>query len=387
MSPDEGLYDSSKQAWHCASNASTPHPKRKFNDIDPINFTDSDSTLLSSRVSSSKCESGNSKLSDQSVSDTSLSRRSSGGDSIFDTDYQQDTLVIPVEASQTRTAMSLSLVANDRRDDSSMYMDQSTIVYDLTSCGQSLVSCMASLDALRENIESRLTAVRVKVSPDIIVDVADQIASRWSYYCETSLDHLLFKAPQSGDKGLLSVRLASQLDAWGGPDAYTTVDMILNVGSVRRAPDLAFWRQKPSRSERLHPLAERCPLPQLWIEICYYDDAADFDRAVIKVRDCIIPVNGHICTILVVYISCNVGDEASQERVGYHSPIGATAAAPACGVAMPPGVPCVAYWPAATAFQNMQWYRIHRNHHLDIVVPNERDPFCFDMNVVIEVIY
>ena len=116
----------------------------------------------------------------------------------------------------------------------------SKIDNDLISCGQSLDLCIASLDALREDIESRLTEVRVKVRPEIIIAMSDYVFSCWSYYCETSLDHLLFKAPQSVDKGFLSMRLGSQLDAWGGPDSCTSLDAILNVGDVRRAPDVAF---------------------------------------------------------------------------------------------------------------------------------------------------
>ena len=107
-----------------------------------------------------------------------------------------------------------------------------------------------------------------------------------------------------------------------------------------------------------------------------------------KIRDSIIPVNGSRCSILVICISSRVGDEASEELIGYNTPIVAlTTAAPVLDV-MPPHEPCVAYWPLGLAFGDMQWYRIHRNHHLDIVMPNiEPNLFRFDMNMVISVIY
>ena len=109
-----------------------------------------------------------------------------------------------------------------------------------------------------------------------------------------------------------------------------------------------------------------------------------------KIRDSIIPVNGQRCSILVICISSKVGDEASKELIGYNTPfVALTTAAPVLDV-MPLREPCVAYWPVTTAFGNMQWYRIYRNHHLDIVVPNnELNPnlFHFDMNMVIRVIY
>jgi hypothetical protein len=249
--------------------------------------------------------------------------------------------------------------------------------------------CIASLDALRDDIEYQPTEVRVKVHPEIVIAMADHVSSSWCYYCETSLDHLLFKAPQSGDKGVLSMRLGSQLDAWGSPDSYTTQDILLNVDDVRRAPDVAFWTTSPSRSQKLHPLKENCPLPQLWIEICYVDDVTDFKNAMSKVRDCVIPVNGQSrCSILVICISSEVVDDVTEERIAYNIPINATTttAAPLLDV-MPLDEPCVAYWPVETAYDDMQWYRIYRNHHLDVVVPNTLTPFRFDMNTVISVIY
>ena len=40
-----------------------------------------------------------------------------------------------------------------------------------------------------------------------------------------------------------------------------------------------------------------------------------------KIRDSIIPVNGQRCSILVICISSKVGDEASEELIGYNTPI------------------------------------------------------------------
>ena len=124
---------------------------------------------------------------------------------------------------------------NDTKD-----VDLSKIDYDLTSCGRSLDLCTDALNALRECIEFRLNEVFVKFHPEIVIAMADYVSSSWSYYCETSLDLLLFKAPQSVKKGILSMRLGSQLDAWGGPNSCTSLDAILNVGEVRRAPYVAF---------------------------------------------------------------------------------------------------------------------------------------------------
>ena len=106
-----------------------------------------------------------------------------------------------------------------------------------------------------------------------------------------------------------------------------------------------------------------------------------------KVRDSVIPINGQGCSILVICISSKFGDEASKQRVGYHIPIVALTTSASVLDVMPLGLPCVAYWPVATAYDSMEWYKIYRNHHLDIVIRNEQNIFRFDMNMVIRVIH
>jgi hypothetical protein len=141
---------------------------------------------------------------------------------------------------------------------------------------------------VRLQVEGGTKALSIKVNPTLANHARSFIQSSWHYKCESVIDELFVKAPQSPEKGAISFVVCKQFDDFGGNDGYASQDVILNVSGVQRAPDIAFWSARPTAQQRKHPIAQNCPLPNVWVEIVY-NHAGDKQAALKKIREIIIP--------------------------------------------------------------------------------------------------
>ena len=164
---------------------------------------------------------------------------------------------------------------------------------------------------------------------------------------EQSLDSLIIKAPQSGVKGKISGVLFGAFSTWGGAGTETSQDVILHTGTQLRAPDVAFWSAAPTRQQFNNPIANHCPLPNVWIEIFYND--ADRDEALNKIREAVIPACGNTCCIVAIGLQRNIS-APMLARLGVMGGAGAPAAAAALPGGRPHLAPYIGVWAANTPY-------------------------------------
>jgi hypothetical protein len=207
----------------------------------------------------------------------------------------------------------------------------------------------------------------------IIVKVPQQFASDLAIYaneecigCESSYEHLLFKATQSGRKS----RIHSVLDrilsrqAAGGE---VLLDTILNIGDRQKAADVAYWHTCLTNEQLDHPLSANCPHPNLWVEV-FFNNSNDREYALTKICDYIIPYCGSSCAVIALAL-CPDTTAAMRTRIGFDlDPIDPTNHAQQVEGGAPSMAPYIGYWPVGSAYNAVQWYRIVKNEHLDIYV-------------------
>jgi hypothetical protein len=207
--------------------------------------------------------------------------------------------------------------------------------------------------------------------------------SGWLGGCESSLDHLFFKAPQSLTKSDISFEICTEIRASSPEGSASGLDVILPIGGQARAPDVAFWRNRPAAEQRLHPLAQASLslLPNLWIEV-FFNKTDDRTMAMDKIRDCVIPNCGATCAVLAIGIPSS-STEAMHRRIGVNEPPIEPTIPAEVEEGRPRNSPYVGYWPLGTAFEEGRWYRIRKNHHLEVVVTNDFT-FRFEFNSIIK---
>ena len=183
---------------------------------------------------------------------------------------------------------------------------------------------------------------------------------------EQTLDSLIIKAPQSGTKGEISGVLFGALMTWGGAGTKTSQDVILQTGTQRRAPNVGFWSAKPTRQEFNNPLANHCPLPNVWIEIFYND--AGRDEALNKIREAVIPACGNTCCIVAIGLQRQIS-APMLARLGVMGGAGAPAAAAALPGGRPHWAPYIGVWAANTPYGGARWYTLQYGVYVDLDIP------------------
>ena len=51
------------------------------------------------------------------------------------------------------------------------------------------------------------------------------------------------------------------------PIWYTGSNIICCIGGAERRPDVGVWFIKPTKAQRIHPVINQCPPPDVWIEV------------------------------------------------------------------------------------------------------------------------
>jgi hypothetical protein len=270
----------------------------------------------------------------------------------------------------------------------------------------------------------------IQVPPRLKKAAKNKIRKLYSVEPETVGDLLIYKCPQSAIKGRLALGMTEQLEKWG---IFAAEDTILQMtANVQRAPDIAGWTNQPTARQWNNPVSANsiCPLPNIWVEICY--QGQDMNEAMHKIQDHVIPNCGQTCCILIVVLQRDPSN-AYFDRMGRNAPPTNTVAQAAaimqtaqqaqiaalqtaiqagasCDEASrqvslaahqvkmansqlsppqllePTFAPKIGYWPAGWAFNQCQWFAVHRGQHIDIDVPGApNNPFQFDMDCIVDV--
>ncbi len=167
------------------------------------------------------------------------------------------------------------------------------------------------------------------------------------------------------------VRLAADIEEAAPEFSVASVDSILPIGNQTKASDVVFWHHSPTTEQLLHPLSQQslCPLPNLWIEL-FIDVPNDRSRSLEKIREFVNPNCGATCATLAIGIP-NAITETMRQRIGKNDPpIHPTIAAEAVD-GRPWASPFIGYWPLGSAFVDGRWYRITKNHHLEVEVTDD----------------
>jgi hypothetical protein len=265
-----------------------------------------------------------------------------------------------------------------------------------------------------------------QVPPGLKKAAKNKFRKLYSVEPETVGDLLIYKCPQSGIKGSLSPDMREQLKKWG---IFAAEDTILQMTpNVQRAPDIAGWTNQPTFRQWNNPVSANsiCPLPNIWVEICY--QGQDKMEAMQKIQHHVIPNCGQTCCILIIVLQRDPSN-AYFNRMGRNAPPANTVAQAAAIlqtaqqahqtaiqagasydeasrqgslaahqakmansplslplVVEPPLAPKIGYWSAQSAFNQCQWFAVHRGQHIDIDVPGApNNPFQFDMDCIVDV--
>jgi hypothetical protein len=214
----------------------------------------------------------------------------------------------------------------------------------------------------------------------LITELAGVVERELGVLPEQSLGSLIIKAPQSVVKGEISGDLHHALKTWGGAGTKTSLDVILHTGPQQRAPDVAFWSVAPTPAQCNNPLANQCPLPNLWIEIFYND--ADRDEALDKIRNAVIPACGNTCCIVAIGLQRQRTNPMVVRLGAPAAPgVAAVAAAPLPG-GRPRWAPYVGVWAPNTAYNGAQWYVLQYGVYVDLNIPLSPAAFRLNFDVI-----
>ncbi|RGB29280.1 hypothetical protein C1646_672559 [Rhizophagus diaphanus] len=102
-----------------------------------------------------------------------------------------------------------------------------------------------------------------------------------SYNAEIIGEHMFIKY-DSKKKEKIHRRLANSAEAHNQNWDVDVNGMCTDNNRNEFLPDVGVWFQMPTQAQRTRPIAEQCPLPDVWVEVFYYRDP-DRSRALTNI--------------------------------------------------------------------------------------------------------
>jgi len=143
--------------------------------------------------------------------------------------------------------------------------------------------------------------------------------------------------------------LCAQLGGW-----WVVQKNLCVVNGNTYAPDVGAWQNKPTLAQRLHPLANLAPAPDVWVEVIS-GTPEDRGRAILKIQT----VQPHLPNTEFVLIAL---PDSSIPMINTNP---GAAVNPAVAVAARPvRAPYIGYWPQGSAVP--QWFKMKWNTDLTL---------------------
>lgn len=240
-----------------------------------------------------------------------------------------------------------------------------------------------AVEALVPQLRNRQHAIFIKVPDGSEAKLRNYLESVMDYRCEYDAGRLILKTPQSAVKSIMAGELFHAIKIYGGSTSCAAQDTLLSVSDLsERAPDVCFWSIKPTSQQLNNTISERCPLPNLWVEI-FYNNPKDRNAALNKIRDVVLPTCSESCAIVAIGLTSKV-TQRMLGRIGYNDPINSNSAHAEEVVEPPRVAPYLAYWQSNSSYDRARWFKISRNQHVDIAIPGKTVSFRLEFNVLID---
>ncbi|CAB4376272.1 unnamed protein product [Rhizophagus irregularis] len=126
---------------------------------------------------------------------------------------------------------------------------------------------------------------------------------------------------------------------------------ICMVARNQHRPDVGVWFRSPTRRQQQNPIINRCPPPNVWVEV-FYDKDPDRSNALNKIAQV------HQQRPRIEFVGINLPNNLNRFRMNPNPQAASTAAVPHNGV---PGAPYLIHWDANF---NRVYYSLDWNLHV-----------------------